>query len=152
MARPLSSATPSSSVTPLSHGLSSLSTWLSTSSCTGTTSRAREASASGGRSTSPLARSPNSFSISVCFPPAPAWVIRQQLTASRLHLLCLVDLLHKHLLAAPAQHGQVCWRGVCCYLGHLHHHVVPVPLPRLLLRHVQEASAQGPSQGYKRVD
>jgi hypothetical protein len=77
MARPLSSATPSSSVTPLSHGLSSLSTWLSTSSCTGTTSRAREASASGGRSTSPLARSPNSFSISVCFPPAHAWVIKK---------------------------------------------------------------------------
>lgn len=31
------------------------------------------------------------------------------LTTCRLHLLRLVDLLHKHLLATHAQHGQVCW-------------------------------------------
>jgi hypothetical protein len=36
-------------------------------------------------------------------------VIGQRLTTCRLHLLRLVDLLHKHLLAAPTQHGQVCW-------------------------------------------
>jgi hypothetical protein len=33
----------------------------------------------------------------------------QRLTSSRLHLLRLVDLLHKHLLAAHAQHGRVRW-------------------------------------------
>lgn len=72
-------------------------------------------------------------------------------TGTRLHLLCVVDLLHQHLLATPPQHGQVCWRGICGHLGHLHHHVVPVPVPRLLLCHVQEAGAQGPPPGYQRI-
>ncbi len=32
----------------------------------------------------------------------------QRLTMCRLHLLRVLDILHKHLLAAHTQHGQVC--------------------------------------------
>src|SRR4051812_21653825 len=116
-ARPLSSATPSSLATLPSHGPSSPSTWLSTLSCTGTTSRVHAAFASGGRSTSPLAKSPNSSLISVSLFPENSR--RPQLMIYRLHLLCILDLLCQHLLATPPLYGQVRRRGICGHCWYL---------------------------------